>query len=211
MAGRLVHDDVAVGCRDRLLAPVEVCELGHEIAHRSRGDKEAGLLAEQRRGTLLERVDGRVVAEDVVADLRLGHRAAHGRRGVGDGVRAQVDPGHGPARISRLARWRVWRPHAATAAGETPVTERRVGPASATICRPWTRGVAAQHACLSRRRSPVRIRSGPPSSAVDRPGFSGLRRPRARAPVAGARPDPTRALRTGPSRGSASPPAPRAG
>ncbi len=31
--------------------------------------------------------------------------------------------------------------------------------------RNWTRGVAAQHASLSRWRSPVRIRSGPPSSA----------------------------------------------
>src|SRR4051795_4302977 len=29
--------------------------------------------------------------------------------------------------------------------------------------RNWTRGVAAQHASLSRWRSPVRIRSGPPS------------------------------------------------
>ena len=31
--------------------------------------------------------------------------------------------------------------------------------------RNWTRGVAAQHASLSRWRSPVRIRSGPPSFA----------------------------------------------
>ena len=31
--------------------------------------------------------------------------------------------------------------------------------------RNWTRGVAAQHASLSRWRSPVRIRSGPPSLA----------------------------------------------
>src|SRR5215203_2365286 len=32
--------------------------------------------------------------------------------------------------------------------------------------RPRTRGVAAQHASLSRWRSPVRIRSGPPSLPV---------------------------------------------
>src|SRR5437899_12721604 len=32
--------------------------------------------------------------------------------------------------------------------------------------RNWTRGVAAQHASLSRWRSPVRIRSGPPSHAI---------------------------------------------
>ena len=32
--------------------------------------------------------------------------------------------------------------------------------------RNWTRGVAAQHASLSRWRSPVRIRSGPPSTRI---------------------------------------------
>ena len=42
------------------------------------------------------------------------------------------------------------------------------GPVASAILRPrrnWTRGVAAQHASLSRWRSPVRIRSGPPSPA----------------------------------------------
>ena len=41
-------------------------------------------------------------------------------------------------------------------------------PSASAMLRPrrnWTRGVAAQHASLSRWRSPVRIRSGPPSSA----------------------------------------------
>ena len=33
----------------------------------------------------------------------------------------------------------------------------------------WTRGVAAQHASLSRWRSPVRIRSGPPQSLLPTP------------------------------------------
>ena len=47
---------------------------------------------------------------------------------------------------------------------------REVGqaPVASAIVRPrrnWTRGVAAQHASLSRWRSPVRIRSGPPSPA----------------------------------------------
>ena len=56
----------------------------------------AGLLAGQLGGALLERDDGGVVAEDVVADLGLGHRAAHRRRGLGDGVGAKVDEvGHG--------------------------------------------------------------------------------------------------------------------
>ena len=42
-------------------------------------DEQPGLLAEQLRGALLEGVDRRVVAEDVVADLGLGHRPAHRR------------------------------------------------------------------------------------------------------------------------------------
>ena len=59
------------------------------------GDEQAGFLAEQLGRALLEGVDGRVVAEDVVADLGLGHRPAHPGGGLGDGVAAQVDPGHG--------------------------------------------------------------------------------------------------------------------
>ena len=59
--------------------------------------EQAGLLAEQLGGPLLERVDGRVVAEDVVADLGLGHRPAHLGGRLGDGVGAEVDEavGHG--------------------------------------------------------------------------------------------------------------------
>ena len=60
----------------------QVGQLGDEVAHRPRGDEQAGLLAEQLGGAFLERVDRRVVAEDVVADLGLRHRPAHGRRGL---------------------------------------------------------------------------------------------------------------------------------
>ena len=55
--------------------------------------------------------------------------------------------------------------------------------------RNWTRGVAAQHASLSRWRSPVRIRSGPPSSHFPTPrppartGRSSARRSAAVRPV----------------------------
>ena len=61
----------------------EVGHLGDEVAHRAGGDEQAGLLAEQLRGAFLEGVDRRVVAEDVVADLGVGHRAAHGRATAG--------------------------------------------------------------------------------------------------------------------------------
>ena len=74
-------DDVVLGAGDDLLAAAEVGHLRDEIAHRAAGDEQPGLLAEQLRGALLEGDDGRVVAEDVVADLGLGHRPAHRRRG----------------------------------------------------------------------------------------------------------------------------------
>ena len=63
--------------------------------------KSAGLLAGQLGGTLLERDDRRVVAEDVVADLGLGHRATHLGRRVRDGVGAQVDERSGMGSIGR--------------------------------------------------------------------------------------------------------------
>ncbi len=69
------------GAGDDLLASAEVRELGDEVAHRAARDEQAGLLAEELGGAFLEGDDGRVVAEHVVADLGLGHRAAHrGRR-----------------------------------------------------------------------------------------------------------------------------------
>jgi hypothetical protein len=71
-----------------------VGELGDQVAHRPGGHEQAGLLAQQLGGTCLERLDRRVVLEDVVADLGVGHRAAHRGRRVGDGVAAQVDHGH---------------------------------------------------------------------------------------------------------------------
>ena len=95
VTGRLVDDHVVLATGDGLLAAGEVGHLGDEVAHRPAGDEQAGFLAEQLGGALLERDDRRVVAEDVVAELGLGHRAAHRRRGVGDGVAAQVDPWHG--------------------------------------------------------------------------------------------------------------------
>ena len=63
-------------------------------------DEQAGLLAEQLGGALLEGVDRRVVAEDVVADLGVGHRAAHRGGRMGDGVGAEVDTGHGRGEYS---------------------------------------------------------------------------------------------------------------
>ena len=57
--------------------------------------KSAGLLPEELGRALLERVDRRVLAPDVVADLGGGHRPAHLGGWLGDGVGAEVDRGHG--------------------------------------------------------------------------------------------------------------------
>ena len=94
VTGRLVPDDVALGAGDHLAAARHVGHQRHEVAHRPRRDEQAGLLAEQLRRPLLERVDRRVLAEDVVADLGGGHRAAHLGGRAGDGVGAEIDRGH---------------------------------------------------------------------------------------------------------------------
>jgi hypothetical protein len=57
-----------------------------EIGLRSARKQQRGLEAEERRGPLLQAIDGRVVAEDVVADLGLGHGAAHALRRTRNGV-----------------------------------------------------------------------------------------------------------------------------
>ena len=95
VAGRLVDDHVMLAAGDGLLAARQMGHLGDEVAHRPRRDEQAGLLAEQLRGALLEGVHRGVVAEDVVADLGVGHRPAHGRRRLRDRVAAEVDEGHG--------------------------------------------------------------------------------------------------------------------
>ncbi len=67
--------------------------------------KRPACLAGQLGGTLLEGIDGGVIAEDVVADLRLRHGAAHLRSGPGDGVRSEVDVvGHGAEHRRRDSR-----------------------------------------------------------------------------------------------------------
>ena len=62
--------------------------------------------------------------------------------------------------------------------GCRPSTVTSDGPASSCYAPPSpqrTRGVAAQHASLSRWRSPVRIRSGPPTSPLTSPRVSARR------------------------------------
>ena len=94
VTGRLVEDHVVFAARDRLLATGQVRQLSDEVAHRSGGHEQAGLLAQQFRSAVLQGVDRRVIPEDVVAELGLSHRPAHGGGWVGDGVTAKIDLGH---------------------------------------------------------------------------------------------------------------------
>ena len=96
---RLVNDHVAVGAGNRFLAPSQVGELRDQVAHGAAGDEQAGLLAEQFGRSFLQRTDGRILAEDVVANLRVRHRAPHFGGRHGDRVGPQVYEGHGTPSI----------------------------------------------------------------------------------------------------------------
>ncbi len=58
------------------------------VGHRPGRYEERGFLAEHVRHTSLEREHSRIVAENVVTDLRRGHCRAHRGRGPGDGIGA---------------------------------------------------------------------------------------------------------------------------
>ena len=93
-AALLVEHDVRLGVQEDLVAAARERAHGRLVAHRAGGEVEAGLLAEQAGGVLLQADDRGVVAEHVVADLGLEHGAAHLRRRTRDGVAAQVDRLH---------------------------------------------------------------------------------------------------------------------
>ncbi len=61
------------------------------VGHRGRREEDGLLLAEERRGALLEREHGRILAPLLVADLGGEHRRQHPRRRPRLGVGAQVD------------------------------------------------------------------------------------------------------------------------
>ena len=92
-AAVLVDHDVRVLLRDEDVAGPRVQLERDLVRHRRGRHEDRRLVPEERRGALLERVDGRILALLLVPDLRLRDRAPHAlgrpRRGVG----AQVDHG----------------------------------------------------------------------------------------------------------------------
>ena len=61
------------------------------IAHGAGGDKDCSFALENFRGALLQPVDRRVFAIDIVADFRGGHGGTHRRSWLGHGVAAQIN------------------------------------------------------------------------------------------------------------------------
>ena len=74
-ARHLVVEDVALRLEDDLGAGARVDVQRELVAHGARRDEERSLVPEDLGGLLLEAVDGRILAVDVVADLGLGHGA----------------------------------------------------------------------------------------------------------------------------------------
>ena len=95
-AAVLVDDDVRLLLRDEHVPRPRV-ELQRDLVRHRRGrHEERRLLPEERRGALLEEVDGRVLAPLLVADVRGGDRRTHPVRRPRGGVRTKIDHGRHP-------------------------------------------------------------------------------------------------------------------
>src|SRR3954468_6683401 len=110
---------MAPGVADHLAPGAGMEVQGDLIAHRAGGDEDRRLHTHGRRGLLLQAIDGRILAEDVVPHLGLGHGPAHLRVGLGHRIGTQIDQIHEnspyfPNPIpTRTAAWKA-SPHSAS-------------------------------------------------------------------------------------------------
>ena len=72
--------------QDHLVAAAAMHQQADQVAHRARRHEQAGFLAQAIGRECLQPLDGRVIAQHVVADLGFCHGSAHGRRGFGHGI-----------------------------------------------------------------------------------------------------------------------------
>jgi hypothetical protein len=89
--GELVFEQVRAHIADHFFAMVGVQLHRDGVAHGAGGDEQRGLFAGDFGGAAFQQVYGGVFAINIVANLGFEHRPAHLRRGLGDGVAAQVD------------------------------------------------------------------------------------------------------------------------
>ena len=88
---RFQVDEVCALLADNLLPMLRVAADRHLVAHGPRWNKDRGLFLENLRRPLGEPVHGGIFTVNVVRHLGFSHGATHFRRGLGDGVTAQVD------------------------------------------------------------------------------------------------------------------------
>src|ERR1700693_5758614 len=84
-------EEVALTLDDDLTAWLGMAEQGAEIAHRSTGNEERGLLADHLGRALLQPMDGGVFIPNVVADLGGRHRPTHRFGRERKGIASQLD------------------------------------------------------------------------------------------------------------------------
>ena len=82
----LVVDDVTLAMGDQLLSGFTDRTDGQLVCHGAARGEEGGLLPEFVRDRRFERLDGRIVPEDVVAEFGGIHGGTHLRGGSGDGI-----------------------------------------------------------------------------------------------------------------------------
>ena len=103
-------DDLAARAQDLAARSIDYCA---ETSARARRQMQQAAeatsknVAEQPGNPLLERPDGRILAEDVIAHLGLRHRVPHGGCGTSEGVGQQVRDDLSHARASRRRGRRV--------------------------------------------------------------------------------------------------------
>ncbi len=86
-----VANDMAIGFAEEFVARVAVNAHAELVAHCAGGNEESGFFAEHSGNALFQAANGRIFAEDIVADFRGGHGGAHAGRGASYGIATQVD------------------------------------------------------------------------------------------------------------------------
>ena len=89
--GHFPIEDVAALLADDFLSGLGVQLDRDLVAHRSRGHKNRRLTREDFSSTLLQSIDRRIFAINIVSDFGLGHGDAHFRRWFGHGIGTQMN------------------------------------------------------------------------------------------------------------------------